>query len=149
MRWMKTRVPCWSGCAKSRGRRQRSPTAASLLREDAPPRVFRLDLAGAGVIPLLCHLVMSPLPECNPMLQSIADVLTMLRGCGSATTSAVADGTSSPSPSTTTPMVLLLLNWTAHANSCLDTNLKLILAYYAVLLSMLHALDEHLHGGTQ
>jgi hypothetical protein len=110
--------------------------------------VFRLDLVGAGVVPPSCHLVMSPLPECNPMLQSIADVLTMLRGHGGAAASATADGTSSPSPSMMTPMVLMLLDWTARANSCLDANLKLILAYYAILLSTLHALDKHLHRGT-
>jgi hypothetical protein len=114
-----------------------------------PPRVFRLDLVGVGVVPPSCHLFMSLLPECNPMLQSIADVLTMLRGRGSATASAAPDGTSSPSPSTMTPKVLMLLDWRARANSCLDANLKLISAYYAVLLSMLHALDKHLHRGTR
>jgi hypothetical protein len=111
--------------------------------------VFGLDLIGAGVVPPLCHLVLLPLPECNPTLQSIADVLMMLRGCGGAAASAAADGASSPSPSMMMPVVLMLLDWTARANSCLGADLKLILAYYAVLLSMLRALDKHLHGGTR
>jgi hypothetical protein len=46
------------------------------------------------------------------------------------------------------PVVLMLLDWAACTNSCLDANLKLILVYYAVLLSMLRTLDKHLHGET-
>jgi hypothetical protein len=83
------------------------------------------------------------------MLQSIADMLTMLRGHGGAAASAAANGASSPSLSTTTPVVLMLLNLTARMNSCLDANLKLILVYYPVLLSTLRALDKHLHRGTR
>jgi hypothetical protein len=72
----------------------------------------------------------------SPGHVSVTNVLTMQRGCGGAAASAAADGASSPSPSPSTmmPMVLMPLNWTARANSCLDANLKLILAYCAVLL---------------
>jgi tyrosyl-tRNA synthetase len=112
-----------------------STTAAGVLGEDAPPKVFRLDLVEAGVVPPSCHLVMAPLPESNPTLQSVADVLGMLR-----------TGGASPS-TTTTPGVLMLLDWTARVNSSLDADPKLISAYHAVLLSTLRALDDHLHGG--
>ncbi|KAL3798306.1 hypothetical protein ACHAW5_010643 [Stephanodiscus triporus] len=105
--------------------------ATGVVGGDAPPKVFRLDLVGAGVVPPSCHLVMSPLPDSNPTLQSVTDVLAMLRGGG-----------------TTTPRVLMLLDWTARVNNSLDADPKLISAYYAVLLSTLRALDEHLHGGS-
>jgi tyrosyl-tRNA synthetase len=117
-----------------------SSSASTVGEKDAPPKVFRLDLVEAGVVPPSCHLVMAPLPECNPTLQSIADVLAMLRGGG-------ADDGESAAFSSTKPVVLMLLDWTARVNSSLDADPKLISAYYAVLLSALRALDDHLHGG--
>jgi tyrosyl-tRNA synthetase len=120
-------------------KRTTTSSASTVGGEGAPPKVFRLDLVEAGVVPPSCHLVMAPLPECNPTLQSIADVLAMLRGGG-----ADAGGSAI---SSTAPVVLMLLDWTARVNSSLDADPKLISAYYAVLLSALRALDDHLHGG--
>ncbi|KAL3810324.1 hypothetical protein ACHAXA_008259 [Cyclostephanos tholiformis] len=117
-----------------------SSASTSVGGEDAPPKVFRLDLVEAGVVPPSCHLVMAPLPECNPTLQSVTDVLAMLRGGG------VGAGEGAIT-SSTTPGVLMLLDWTARVNCSLDADPKLISAYYAVLLSALRALDDHLYGG--
>lgn len=97
--------------------------------EDDVPKVFRLDLVKEKVVPADSHLVLAPLPNSQPTLQSAADILTKLK--------AAEDGT---------PKVLMLLDWTARVNSSLDADPKLITAYFAILLSSLRALDEHLHG---
>ena len=49
---------------------------------------------------------------------------------------------------TTTPRVLLLLDWTARVNGSLDADLKLIAAYHAILLCALRALDDLLIDGS-
>ena len=97
---------------------------------DEAPKVFRLDLVKEGVVQPNSHLVMAPLPNSNPTMQSAADILTKLKAVD-------AD----------TPKVLLLRDWTAIVNNALDADLKLIPAYHAILLSTLRALDIHLHGG--
>ncbi|KAL7532528.1 hypothetical protein ACHAXR_004685 [Thalassiosira sp. AJA248-18] len=106
-----------------------TPPPASEEENDVP-KVFRLDLVEKGVIPASSHLVLAPLPNSNPTLQSAADIITKLKA---------ADDNN-------TPKVLMLLDWTARVNSALDADTKLISAYYSVLLASLRALDTHLHG---
>lgn len=103
--------------------------ATPAVSEGEAPKVFRLDLVKEGVVQPNSHLVMAPLPNSNPTMQSAADILTKLKA-------ADAD----------TPKVLLLRDWTAIVNNALDADLKLIPAYHAILLSTLRALDIHLHG---
>jgi tyrosyl-tRNA synthetase len=98
--------------------------------EDEAPKCFHLDLVKEGVVPASSHLVLAPLPNSNPTLQSAADILTKLKSAN--------DGN--------TPKVLMLLDWTACVNNALDADPKLISAYYSVLLASLRALDVHLHG---
>ena len=116
-------------------KRETTASAASHVVSGETPKVFRLDLVKAGVVPKACHLVMAPLPEANPTLQCVADVLTMLKGDSNVDTM-------------TTPRVLLLLDWTARVNGSLDADSKLIAAYHAILLCALRALDDHLYGGS-
>eukprot|EP00986_Skeletonema_menzelii_P010375 scaffold5063_cov150-Skeletonema_menzelii.AAC.4 len=106
-------------------KREATPAASG----DEAPKVFRLDLVKEGVVQPNSHLVMAPLPNSNPTMQSAADMLTKLKGADAAT-----------------PKVLLLRDWTAIVNNALDADLKLISAYHAILLSTLRALDIHLHG---
>jgi tyrosyl-tRNA synthetase len=108
---------------------KRQPTAAAGGEDDAAPKVFRLDLVKEGLVQPNSHLVMAPLPNSNPTMQSAADILSKLKA-------ADAD----------TPKVLLLRDWTARVNNALDADPKLIPAYHAILLSALKALDIHLHG---
>jgi len=103
--------------------------AAPVASGDEAPKVFRLDLVKEGVVQPNSHLVMAPLPNSTPTMQSAADILTKLKA-------ADAD----------TPKVLLLRDWTALVNNALDADVKLIPAYHAILLSTLRALDIHLHG---
>ncbi|KAL3780989.1 LOW QUALITY PROTEIN: hypothetical protein HJC23_003870 [Cyclotella cryptica] len=98
--------------------------------EDEKPKVFSLDLVSDGAVPTDSHLVMAPLPNSNPTLQSAVDVLIKL-----AATSA--EGS---------PKVLMLLDWTARVNNALDADPKVISAYYSVILSSLRALDKYLFG---
>ncbi|KAL7437500.1 hypothetical protein ACHAXM_005673, partial [Skeletonema potamos] len=101
------------------------------VSEDEAPKVFRLDLVKEGVVQPNSHLVMAPLPNSNPTMQSAADMLSKLK---------VADAA--------TPKVILLRDWTALVNNALDADVKLISAYHAILLATLRALDIHLHGET-
>lgn len=55
-------------------------TTTSAVVSGETPKVFRLDLVKAGVVPKACHLVMAPLPEANPTLQCVVVVLAMLKG---------------------------------------------------------------------
>jgi len=103
--------------------------AAPVASGDEAPKVFRLDLVKEGVVQPNSHLVMAPLPNSTPTMQSAADILTKLKAVD-------AD----------TPKVLLLRDWTALVNNALDADVKLIPAYHAILLSTLRALDIHLHG---
>ena len=102
-------------------KREMTPAAPDVTNVEAP-KVFRLDLVEAGIVPASCHLVMAPLPETNPTLQSVADVLAMLKG--------------GVDVDSTKPRVLLLPDWTARVNGSLDADPKLIAAYHAVLLRM-------------
>jgi len=94
------------------------------------PKVVRMDLVDKGVVPASSHLVFAPLPNSNPTLQSAADILTKLKAADTADT----------------PRVLMLLDWTARVNSALDADVKVISAYYSILLASLRALDIHFHG---
>mmetsp|Transcript_20119 Transcript_20119/g.43679 ORF Transcript_20119/g.43679 Transcript_20119/m.43679 type:complete len:805 (-) Transcript_20119:70-2484(-) len=105
-----------------------APVAAAASND--VPKVPRLDLVEKGVIPASSHLVLAPLPNSNPTLQSAADILAKLKAV---------EGDD-------TPKVLMLLDWTARVNSALDADAKLITAYYSVLLASLRALDTYLHG---
>ena len=98
--------------------------------EDAVPKVVRMDLVEKGVVPASSHLVLAPLPNSNPTLQSAADILTKLKAA----------------KSNDTPKVLMLLDWTARVNNALDADPKMISAYYSILLASLRALDVHFHG---
>ena len=100
---------------------------------DEAPKCPHLDLVKEGVVPASSHLVLAPLPNSNPTLQSAADILTKLKAVV-----AKEDGNA--------PKVLMLLDWTARVNSALDADPKVISAYYSVLLASLRALDVHLHG---
>ena len=104
-------------------------TSAPTTKDDSP-KIVRLDLVSNGAVPANSHLVMAPLPNSNPTLQSAADVLAKLAGA----------------PDKTSPKVLMLMDWTARVNSALDADPKIISAYYAVLLSSLRSLDDHLNG---
>lgn len=104
-------------------------TSAPNTKDDSP-KIVRLDLVSNGTVPANSHLVMTPLPNSNPTLQSAADVLAKLAGA----------------PDKTSPKVLMLMDWTARVNSALDADPKIISAYYAVLLSSLRSLDNHLNG---
>lgn len=110
-----------------------APAAAASGENDAT-KVFRLDLVKEGVVQPNSHLVLAPLPNSNPTMQSAADILSKLKA-------AVDDADNA------TPKVLLLRDWTALVNNALDGDVnKLIPAYHAILLSTLKALDIHLHG---
>ena len=100
---------------------------------DSAPNVVCVDLVSSGMIQANSHLVMAPLPNSNPTLQSAADLLTKLLAA----------------PDEGSPKVLMLMDWTARVNSALDADPKLISAYYSVLLSSLRALDTYLHGETK
>ena len=98
--------------------------------EDSTPKVVRLDLVSAGMIPENSHLVMTSLPNSNPTLQSAADLLAKLAAA----------------PDHGSPKVLMLMDWTAKVNGALDADPKIISAYYSVLLSSLRGLDNYLNG---
>ena len=108
-----------------------APSAAT--DEDAVPKVVRMDLVEKGLVPASCHLVLAPLPNSNPTLQSAADILTKLKA----------------TKSNDTPKVLMLLDWTARVNNALDADPKMISAYYSILLASLRALDTHFHHGEE
>lgn len=112
-------------------RQTATPSTAAASTEEDVPKVPRLDLVEKGVIPAASHLVLAPLPNSNPTLQSAADILAKLQAVEN---------------KDTTPKVLMLLDWTARVNSALDADTKLITAYYSVLLASLRALDTYLHG---
>lgn len=101
---------------------------ATPAADDAVPKVFRLDLVEKGMIPANCHFVMAPLPSSNPTLQSASHLLAKLSAGGD------------------DAKVLMLMDWTAKVNSALDSDAKVISAYYSVLLSSLRALDKHFNG---
>lgn len=111
---------------------KRETTTTPAASEDEAPKVFRLDLVKEGVVQPNSHLVMAPLPNSNPTMQSAADILSKLKAAADAET----------------PKVLLLRDWTALVNNALDADVKLISAYHAILLTTLRALDIHLHGET-
>ena len=104
--------------------------ASAPSTEDLTPKVVRLNLVSAGMIPEKSHLVMTSLPNCNPTLQSTADLLAKLEAA----------------PDHGSPKVLMLMDWAAKVNGALDADPKLISAYYSVLLSSLRGLDIYLNG---
>lgn len=60
-------------------KRETTASAAAVVSGETP-KVFRLDLVKAGVVPMASHLVMAPLPEANPTLQCVTGVLAILKG---------------------------------------------------------------------
>jgi len=90
--------------------------------------VRRLDLVALGRVPKDCHLVFAPLPTADPTLQEAVDVLEQLR-------LGYAAGR---------PCVLYLSDWSARVCGACDADVKLISAYYAVLVASLRILDPAL-----
>ena len=92
-------------------------------------QVRRLNLVKLGRVQVKSHIVFVPAPSVKPTLQEAKDTLDRLR-----------------SAEVGKSIVLFLSDWTAKVcNSC-DADAKAIDAFFAVLISSLHALDADLMG---
>ena len=88
--------------------------------------IRKLDLVALGKTPADSHVVFAPLPSVTPTLQEAANIIVQLRSESSA------------------PKVLFLSDWTARVTNSCDADVKVISAYYTVLLVSLAALDPEL-----
>lgn len=106
-------------------KRFKKETAAGGIKEEQKA-VPRCDLLAAGKVREACHLVVAPLPTSAPPLQAAADVLARL---------AAAD-------TLARPKVLYLPDWAAAVCNAVDADVKVIGAYFSVLLAAVRALDD-------
>jgi tyrosyl-tRNA synthetase len=94
------------------------------LPKDSKAR--RLNLVELGKVSAGSHLVFAPLPNAAPRLQEAMDVVNLLKMSNDRTP------------------ILFLSDWSARVCNACDADIKVITAYYTVLLTSLKALNPKL-----
>ena len=87
--------------------------------------VRRLDLVALGKVPANAHMVMAPLPVAEPTLQHAMDIVTQLQQAND----------------DDAPKILFLSDWTARVCNAVGADVKVIAAFYDILVAACRALN--------
>jgi len=95
---------------------------------NADKNIRRLNLVATGKVKSSCHAVFAPLPSAKPRLQDAFDTLTQMKS----------------THENKSPLVLYLPDWTARVCNKCNADIKVIDAFYTVLIAAMKALDPEL-----